>query len=113
MHIHLLKVFVKEDLNIENNVYKQKILETLTRASQPMDIEKIRVDAHIGNWQTALKHCLELLIANKINGQKTTKSWVFWSLPPKMQEEASEQVLDGKVSDAEYAAGKKRLEAKQ
>jgi hypothetical protein len=43
-----------------------------------MDIEKIRIDSGIGNWNTALKHCLELKIAGKIEGQKTSKGWIFW-----------------------------------
>lgn len=60
------------------NDYQQKIVETLKNASEPLDIEKIRVESGIGNWNTALKHCLELLIAKKIKGQKTSKSWVFW-----------------------------------
>jgi hypothetical protein len=60
------------------NHYQEKIIEMLKKANQPMDIEKIRVDVGIGNWNTALKHCLELLIAKKIKGQKTSKSWIFW-----------------------------------
>jgi hypothetical protein len=44
-----------------------------------MDVEKIRVACEIGNWQTALKHCLELLCERKIEGTKTSKSWVFWN----------------------------------
>jgi len=58
--------------------YDEKIVEMLEKAVQPMDIEKIRVEIGIGNWNTALKHCLELIIAGKIKGQKTSKSWVFW-----------------------------------
>jgi hypothetical protein len=50
----------------------------LEKANQPMDVEKIRVGVGIGNWQTASKHCLELVIAEKIRGQKTSKSWIFW-----------------------------------
>jgi hypothetical protein len=46
---------------------------------QPLDVEKIRVACGIGNWQTALKHCLELLYDEKIRGIKTSKSWVFWT----------------------------------
>jgi hypothetical protein len=42
-----------------------------------MDVEKIRVACGIGNWETALKHCLELRIAGKIEAVKTSKSWVF------------------------------------
>jgi len=58
--------------------YAQKIVDVLLEATEPLDIEKIRVEAGIGHWNTALKHCLELLIAKKIQGQKTSKSWVFW-----------------------------------
>jgi hypothetical protein len=64
---------------LENN-YDQKIIKLLERSTTPMDVEKIRIDANIGNWNTALKHCLELLVSKKINGQKTSKSWVFWAI---------------------------------
>lgn len=59
------------------NEYKTAILEILKKANEPLDVEKIRDQAHIGNWQTALKHCLELMIDDKIDGQKTSKSWIF------------------------------------
>ena len=62
---------------MENN-YQQKIMEALRKASQPWDIEKIRHECGIGNWNTALKHCLELVISEKIHGLKTSKSWIFW-----------------------------------
>jgi hypothetical protein len=58
--------------------YQEKIVDILSHATKPMDIEKIRVGVGIGNWNTALKHCLELLIAEKICGTKTSKSWIFW-----------------------------------
>jgi hypothetical protein len=57
--------------------YKQKILQFLNETTEPVDVEKIRVACDIGNWATALNHCLELLIQGKIMGQKTSKSWVF------------------------------------
>jgi hypothetical protein len=60
------------------NDYDEKIVELLTNSITPMDIEKIRIEVGIGNWNTALKHCLELLVAKKINGVKTSKSWIFW-----------------------------------
>ena len=58
--------------------YQEKIVGFLSHVTEPTDIEKIRVEAGIGNWNTALKHCLELLIAKKICGIKTSKSWIFW-----------------------------------
>jgi len=62
---------------MQNN-YEEKIVQMLESANQPLDIEKIRVETGIGNWNTALKHCLELVLAKKICGLKTSKSWVFW-----------------------------------
>lgn len=58
---------------------KEKILKYLSEATYPVDIEKIRKTCGIGNWNTALNYCLTLLIERKIKGQKTSKSWVFWT----------------------------------
>jgi len=57
--------------------YAKAILQVLGRAPHPMDVEKIRVACKIGNWQTALRHCLELLHEGRIEGTKTSKSWIF------------------------------------
>ncbi|MFC1506516.1 hypothetical protein ACFLQ6_05525 [Thermoproteota archaeon] len=64
------------------NRYKESILQMLSESTQPMDVEKIRIACNIGNWQTALKHCLELLHEGKIEGIKSSKSWTFWINPP-------------------------------
>ena len=61
------------------NDYKEKILEYLKKAAEPADVEKIRTASGIGNWNTALKHLLELYSQGSIQGQRTTKGWVFWS----------------------------------
>lgn len=58
--------------------YQEKILTLLGQATQPTDVEKIRAACGIGNWNTALTHCLELLVQGKIQGQKTSKGWTFW-----------------------------------
>jgi hypothetical protein len=73
------------------NQYAEKIVQVLEKAENPMDIEKIRIETGIGNWQTALKHCLELMIAKKIKGQKTSKSWVFWIRPNALQGDPVEE----------------------
>jgi len=57
---------------------KEQILDCLKTAKIPQGVENIRVACGIGNWNTALKHCLELLLDGRIKGQKTSKSWVFW-----------------------------------
>lgn len=61
------------------NHHEENILVFLTGITEPVDVEKIRVVCQIGNWNTALKHCLDLLLQEKIQGQKTSKGWVFWS----------------------------------
>lgn len=62
---------------MENNNYDKKIIKMLGSVDKPTDIEKIRLEVGIGNWNTALAHCLGLLVAKKIGGVKTSKSWVF------------------------------------
>jgi len=58
--------------------YNQRITELLKDVKEPLDVAKIRVACNIGNWNTALKHCLELLVDGKVNGQRTSKGWIFW-----------------------------------
>jgi len=57
---------------------KERIIDCLKTAKTPQGVENIRVASGIGNWNTALKHCLELLLQGKIRGLKTSKSWIFW-----------------------------------
>jgi len=61
--------------------YKTRILRFLAKSAQPMDVENIRVACEIGNWETALRHCLELQHEAKIRGIKSSKSWIFWIEP--------------------------------
>jgi hypothetical protein len=61
------------------NDYKEKIFAYLNGTTESSDIEKIRISCGIGNWNTALKHCLELHFQGKIQGQKTSKGWIFWT----------------------------------
>jgi hypothetical protein len=59
--------------------YGQKILAFLNTTVEPIDVEKIRTSCGIGHWNTALKHCLQLLVKGAIQGQETTKGWIFWT----------------------------------
>ena len=61
------------------NNYKERILNFLSQNNAPVDVEKVRKSCQISNWQTALKHLLELHSDGSILGQRTTKGWVFWS----------------------------------
>lgn len=63
---------------MEDASYRQRILQTLSKAPLPMGVEPVRIESGIKNWQTAMKHLLELVLESKICGQKTTKGWIFW-----------------------------------
>ena len=58
--------------------YKIKIKRVLESAPEPLDVEKIRTRAGIGGWNTALKHCLELVMNSEIEGIRTSNGWVFY-----------------------------------
>lgn len=60
------------------NNYPERIISVLDETDCPMDVEKIRVASEIGNWNTCLKHLLALVIEKRIEGKKTSKSWIFW-----------------------------------
>jgi len=59
-------------MSIENQL-KQEI----EKASMPVSVEYLSKKLKVG-WGTIIRYCLELVIAGKICGLKTTKSWVFW-----------------------------------
>jgi hypothetical protein len=60
------------------NSLKKRIIKCLAESKIPLCVENIRTACHIGNWNTALKHCLELLLENRIQGQDTSRGWIFW-----------------------------------
>ena len=68
-------------MKVDKENYKRAILKVVADSPQPVDVENIRASCRISNWETALRHCLELLLDGKIRGIKTTKSWIFWSKP--------------------------------
>jgi hypothetical protein len=53
----------------------------LRTRDRPTDVEKIRRSAGFSHWNAALTHLLQLYIDGKIDGQKTSKSWVFSAKP--------------------------------
>jgi hypothetical protein len=61
------------------NQHEENILKFLNEATQPVDVEKVRTACGIGNWNTAHKHCLDLTLQGKIQGQKTSRGWIFWA----------------------------------
>jgi hypothetical protein len=57
---------------------KQRIIDHLKTADLPVHVEDIRISCGIGNWNTALKHCLELVLSKQIQGKRTSNGWIFW-----------------------------------
>jgi len=60
-------------LSIESQVLKE-----IVRSPIPVSIQYIAKRINVG-WGTAIRYALELMAAGKIEGMKTTKSWVFWA----------------------------------
>ena len=57
---------------------RSKVLTLLQRHEQPCDVERIRRETGIQNWNSFLRHCLELYLDGEVNGLKTRRGWVFW-----------------------------------
>lgn len=61
--------------------HKQRISNILRESSIPMDVENVRMRAGLKNWESTKAILLEMVLQGAIQGQKTTKSWVFWVNP--------------------------------
>ncbi|MBL7080773.1 hypothetical protein ISS39_10660 [Candidatus Bathyarchaeota archaeon] len=59
--------------------HKRSIQSLLENLGKPCDVERIRREMGLSNWNTVLRHCLELYITGEVEGLKTTRGWVFWS----------------------------------
>jgi hypothetical protein len=46
-----------------------------------MDVENVRLGAGLKNWESTKSILLEMVLQGVIQGQKTTKSWIFWINP--------------------------------
>jgi hypothetical protein len=63
---------------VERNTNHQKIVNVLSEAKMPMDVENVRQKTGLKNWESTKSILLELVIQGKILGQKTTRGWIFW-----------------------------------
>ena len=82
--------------------YQKRIINFLNETAGPVDVEKIRKNCRIANWNTALKHCLQLLIQGKIKGEETSKGWLFWIHQPihlQPWEEAIGNFIDLRINE--------------
>lgn len=69
----------------ERNSNQQKIKQVLTETKIPMDVENIREQTGLKNWESTKSILLEMVLQGSILGQRTTKGWIFWVNPMAMQ----------------------------
>ena len=62
----------------QRNSHHQKIVEVLADAKMPMDVENVRLQTGLKNWESTKSILLELVLQGSIAGEKTTKGWIFW-----------------------------------
>ena len=65
-----------------NREARERISEVLKQSDIPMDVENIRMRAGLKNWESTKAILLEMVLQGSIQGQKTTKSWIFWINTP-------------------------------
>lgn len=65
----------------QRNTHYQKIVEVLADAKMPMDVENVRLQTGLKNWESTKSILLEMVLLGSIAGQKTTKGWIFWLNP--------------------------------
>ena len=61
------------------NVNQQKVVQALSEAKMPMDVENIRLKTGLKNWESTKSILLELVLQGTILGQKTSRGWIFWA----------------------------------
>ena len=62
----------------QRDSHQQKIVEVLADAKMPMDVENVRLQSGLKNWESTKSILLEMVLQGSIAGQKTTKGWIFW-----------------------------------
>ena len=62
----------------QRNSHQQKIVEVLADAKMPMDVENVRMQTGLKNWESTKSILLEMVLQGSIAGEKTTKGWIFW-----------------------------------
>jgi hypothetical protein len=70
---------------VDRNTSHQKVVNVLSEAKMPMDVENVRLKTGLKNWESTKSILLELVIQGRIFGQRTTKGWIFWLNTTSMQ----------------------------
>ena len=73
----------------EQNTNRQRIVEVLSDAKMPMDVENVRLKTGLKNWESTKSILLELVLQGAIFGEKTTRGWIFWTDSSAMQSRRS------------------------
>ena len=62
----------------QRDSHQQKIVQVLADAKMPMDVENVRMQTGLKNWESTKSILLEMVLQGSIAGEKTTKGWIFW-----------------------------------
>lgn len=63
-------------------------MQVLAESKIPMDVENIREQSGLKNWESTKSILLEMVLQGTILGQRTTKGWIFWVNPVAMRNKA-------------------------
>jgi len=62
----------------ERGSCKQRIVQVLENSLVPMDVENVRLNSGMKNWESTKAILLEMVLQGSIRGQRTSRSWIFW-----------------------------------
>ena len=60
-------------------------MRVLAETKIPMDVENVRNETGLKNWESTKSILLEMVLQGTILGQRTTKGWIFWVNPSAMR----------------------------
>jgi hypothetical protein len=69
----------------DRNSNQQKIMQVLAGTKIPMDVENVREQTGLKNWESTKSILLEMVLQGTILGQRTTRGWIFWVNPTAMR----------------------------
>jgi hypothetical protein len=53
-------------------------MRVLRNSPVPLDVENVRLNAGMKNWESAKSILLEMVLEGAVQSKRTSKSWLFW-----------------------------------
>jgi len=70
--------YVEVEIVPDRGSCKERIVQVLENSLIPMDVENVRLNAGMKNWESTKSILLEMVLQGAIRGQRTSRSWIFW-----------------------------------